>query len=168
MWKPIFNKHKSECKKQVLAFAETKEDADEIEKEYIELARLKYGDKCVNLADGGVNYVHKVGEFKHSPEARAKMSAARKGKPKSEEWKRKMSEAMTGVKHSEEQRRKNSESHKGQIPWNKGLTGIYSEETRKKMSDSAKRRKISEETIEKRRMTRAKRKQNQGQSEQKL
>lgn len=159
MWKPIFNKHKSECKKQVLAFAETKEDADEIEKEYIELARLKYGDKCVNLADGGVNYVHKVGEFKHSPEARAKMSAARKGKPKSEEWKRKMSEAMTGVKHSEERRRKNSECHKGQK---------VSEETRQKISASLKGRKVSEETIEKRRMTRAKRKQNQGQSEQKL
>ncbi len=32
-------------------------------------------------------------------------------------------------------RRKNSESQKGHLPWNKGKTGIYSEETLRKMSE---------------------------------
>ena len=36
--------------------------------------------------------------------------------------------------YSDETRQKMSESSKGQIPWNKGKTGVYSEETRQKMS----------------------------------
>lgn len=39
---------------------------------------------------------------------------------------------------SDETKRKMSESHKGQIPWNKGKTGIYSEETRQKISNAHK------------------------------
>ena len=42
--------------------------------------------------------------------------------------------------------------HKGNIPWNKGKTGIYSEETRKRLSESHKRIFPSEETINKRRL----------------
>ena len=38
-----------------------------------------------------------------------------------------------GRKHSDESKRKISLSHKGQIPWNKGKVGIYSEETLLKM-----------------------------------
>ena len=34
---------------------------------------------------------------------------------------------------------------KGQVPWNKGKTGIYSEETKRKMSLASKGRKLSEE-----------------------
>jgi group I intron endonuclease len=45
-----------------------------------------------------------------------------------------------GVKHSVETRIRVSEGHKGQIPWNKGKTGIYSEETRKKIGDAGKGR----------------------------
>jgi group I intron endonuclease len=59
-------------------------------------------------------------------EQRQKMRLASKGKPKSEEHCQNMRKPK-----SEEHNRKNSESHKGQIPWNKGLkTGPtnYSEE----------------------------------------
>jgi len=55
-----------------------------------------------------------------------------------------------GFKHSEEARKKMSEGHKGkqpwnagkkdlQVAWNKGKTGIYSEETRKKISEATKK-----------------------------
>lgn len=41
-----------------------------------------------------------------------------------------------GKSHTEEAKRKISEFHKGKIPWNKGKTGIYSDETRKKISNA--------------------------------
>ena len=47
---------------------------------------------------------------------------------------------MWGKHMSEESKEKSSESHKGQVAWNKGKKGCYSEETRKKMSEAAKRR----------------------------
>ena len=78
---------------------------------------------------------------------------AKKGEKLSEETKRKISESKKGIpawnkgrkgqtawnkgrKSPEETKRKMSQSKKGQIPWNKGRTGIYSEETKKKMSFS--------------------------------
>jgi hypothetical protein len=38
-----------------------------------------------------------------------------------------------GRKHSDESKRKILLSHRGQIPWNKGKVGVYSEETLLKM-----------------------------------
>ena len=87
-----------------------------------------------------------------------------KGKKPSEETRRKISEKlkgkfsgdkhpMKGKKHSEssiskmieshkniseETRRKISESNKGKIPWNKGKSGIYSDDIRLRMSTSKK------------------------------
>ena len=40
-----------------------------------------------------------------------------------------------GKKFSKELREKLSAAHKGHTPWNKGLKGIYSEETRRKMGE---------------------------------
>lgn len=57
----------------------------------------------------------------------------------SDETKQKISSSLKG-KHtgpqSEETRHKKSLSNKGQIPWNKGKTGLYSPECRKKISES--------------------------------
>ena len=39
---------------------------------------------------------------------------------------------------SKEQNRKNSDGHKGKVPWNKGLRGIYSADSLKKMSERKK------------------------------
>ncbi len=100
---------------------------------------------------------------KQSGEHTRKISEANKGKKRSEEFKRGRSEAMMGNqiakghkrtkehrrklseankgKHpSAEARRKLSESHMGQVPWNKGQTGVYSEETKRKMVAGRKRR----------------------------
>lgn len=57
--------------------------------------------------------------------------------------------ARKGHKHTKETRIKMSQSHKGQIPWNKGKTGIVklSDETKKRISIASKNRKpASEET----------------------
>jgi hypothetical protein len=73
-----------------------------------------------------------------SEEHKKHLSEARKGIPCSEETKKKISEAKMGHLVSEETREKISEGHKGQIPWNKGKTGVYSEETKKKIGEAHK------------------------------
>lgn len=75
-----------------------------------------------------------------------------KGKHQSEESKRKMSESrkklyfegkisppMKGHRHTSEALLKMSNAHKGQIAWNKGKTGIYSEEVKRRISESTKK-----------------------------
>ena len=44
---------------------------------------------------------------------------------------------------TEEHKRNISKAHKGKIPWNKGKIGIYTEETRMKISESLTGRKLS-------------------------
>lgn len=78
-----------------------------------------------------------------SDEAKRKVSEFNKGKKVSNETRRKISEALTGKAKSEEHKRRLSESkrgktHKGHTGWNKGKTGIYSEETKRKMSEARK------------------------------
>ncbi len=65
--------------------------------------------------------------------------------------------AMTKRFSSEEARKKISESCKGKTPWNKGKTGIYSEETLRKNSESNKGKKRSKETRKKMRLSTIKR-----------
>ena len=43
-----------------------------------------------------------------------------------------------GIPHTDESRKKMSESHKGKPAWNKGKHGIYSEDTRRKISEAMK------------------------------
>jgi len=60
---------------------------------------------------------------------------------------------LKGYKHTEESKKKMSMAHKGQIPWNKGKTGIYSKEHREKISEFLRKRIYTEET--KRKMSEA-------------
>lgn len=61
---------------------------------------------------------------------------------------------IKGSKHTKETlekfKKRPQHFHKGQTPWNKGKVGVYSEETRKKISNSLKGKKHSEETKMKR------------------
>ena len=50
-----------------------------------------------------------------------------------------------GRTHSEESKRKISEATIGKVPWNKGKTGVYSEETKGKLSEAHKGKIFSEE-----------------------
>lgn len=87
----------------------------------------------------------------HTEDTRRKISEANKGKQCSDDTRRKMSYANKGENnpffgktHSNEIRKRLSEINKGHIPWNKGKSNIYSEETLQKMRESHKN--ISEET----------------------
>lgn len=64
--------------------------------------------------------LHRVGERnrgrKASVETKAKMSAVRRGKPKTEEHKRKIRESNLGLKRSAETRQRISDSKRGRIP----------------------------------------------------
>lgn len=66
------------------------------------------------------------------------------GKHHSEKTKNKISSANTNP--SEETRIKMSIAKTGYVPWNKGKTGIYSEEHKKKISESKKGKHHTEET----------------------
>ena len=70
---------------------------------------------------------------KFSPEHRRKISEATKGRPAPNKGKPAWNKDKP---HSPEARQK----MEGRIPWNKGRTGVYSDETLQKMSESAKRR----------------------------
>jgi len=43
-----------------------------------------------------------------------------------------------GMKYDSEFRKKLSDAHKGQVPWNKGKTDIYSDDTKRRMSEAKK------------------------------
>lgn len=97
--------------------------------------------------------------IKRSEEYKRKISEANKGHKHTKEWKIKISQRMKGNKHAlgsrgslgykftPEQIKKLSIAHKGQKSWNKGKKGLqvawnkgksFSEESKKKMSDSHK------------------------------
>jgi len=115
----------------------------EREQYYIDTLHPEYNKRLIASSSLGV---------RHSEETRRKLSQALIGKVVSDEARHNMSESQKGKipwnkgkKMSEEINRKNSESHKGQIPWSKGKTGVFSEETLRKMSETRKGRSISEE-----------------------
>lgn len=70
----------------------------------------------------------------------------RKNLSKSSAWKGKPG-PMSGRKHTDSAKQKNAEKHKGKVPINKGITGVYvcTEETRRKLSIAAKGRIMSEQ-----------------------
>ena len=146
-WKNIVNKHGYTV--EILHENISHDECREIE---IDLIR-KYGRKDLgtgslcNLTDGGEGVL---------------------GLIVSDETKRKLSEINKGKKVSDETRRKLSEMNKGEKHPFFGKTGEgnpffgrkHSEETLKKMSESAKGRKHSDETRRKMRETRRKNKEN--------
>jgi len=80
----------------------------------------------------------------NDPEYRERQSNVHKGINKGEKH------PLFGKHHSEAARKKMSDSAKGQPAWNKGKTGIYSEETIQKMRNIKIGKKQSHETIQKR------------------
>lgn len=87
--------------------------------------------------------------YRHTKEAKQKISKALKGRKKEHNpW----NKGLKGI-YSEETKKRMSKSHKGCIPWNKGLKEVYSDETKRKMSEVKRGFKPSEET--KRKMSEA-------------
>jgi len=128
---------------------------------YFLMTNIRNFDDKVDIE--GIKYARK--EFikrmtgrKVSEKTREKIRAARnrqapprpKGFKMSDEQKRKIGEAnkgkrsgkispMKGRTHTKETKEKISKKCKGRIPWNKGKTGVYSEESLMKMSESTKK-----------------------------
>lgn len=97
------------------------------ERHYINLFK-KQQLALVNMTDGGDNPpINTRRGYKISPEASANYSRARLGNKNS-----------LGRKYSEESLKKMSKSHKGEIPWNKGIP--HSEETKRKIGQKSRGR----------------------------
>jgi len=130
---------------------------EDIDQSILDLYEVVYWEFFSQLNFKMLNIRYPGSRGKFSEESKKKLSESKKGsksmfgKKHSEETKKKISEArkknngMRGKKHSEEAKKRISEklkqprpSAKGRIPWNKGLTGIISEETRQKMSNAKK------------------------------
>lgn len=105
---------------------------------------FNYGYNDTKGGGGGKGSKCRLGKT-HTPETRAKLSAARKGRPgnrlgckNSPEHIEKMRQARLGTKLSEETKRKIGEAFRGRSPANKGVP--HTEEAKRKMSEAQKNR----------------------------
>jgi len=119
---------------EVLAECDTRESAGEIEIELIaEHGTFKSGYNSTTGGEWG---------WEVSDDAKAKMSLASKGKPKTAEHAENIAKARTGTKMSEESKAKMSATKLANPT--KGNTGNrHSAETRRKISESVKRAKAT-------------------------
>lgn len=148
--KDYYKKYPKAYIKEILAIAESSDELDQLEKDYIH-PHLHHHE-CLNINEGG-NHCY---DYRISEESRRKLSEAlkgrttwnkglklppshMKGKHHSDETKSKISEKKKGKPSgwkghhpSQEAREKMSLAHKGKSSWNKGKSA--SEETRLKMS----------------------------------
>lgn len=110
------------------------EEAKEKEREFIALYKRKEdGGYLCNITLGGDGVLG----IKHTDEARLKMGAPNKGKTLSDWHKQRISEFQKGKKHSEESKKKMSDSALGERNHRYGVKA--SEETKTKMKQSAHR-----------------------------
>lgn len=110
----------------ILGEYDTNQEALEAEKMFITRYKTnvnRYGDQYgYNLTDGGDGPTG----YRHTDEDKMKMSVALKGR----------SSPNKGKKASTETLVKLSQSHMGQVAWNKGQKGCFTDETKQKMSNS--------------------------------
>ena len=159
LWKAYKKYGIENFKKEIICKnVQYKATIDDMEKFYIKKEREQNPNGCYNIADGGDGGCTNKGKhFKVSEETRTKISEAHKGKHLSEEHKKKISKAIAGMfrqnetkkkisetlkSHSvnEETRRKISEANRG-ISRNKGRKlGPMSDEQKKKISETMKRK----------------------------
>lgn len=114
----------------VLEKVENEEKLIELEQYYIDLMQPEYNIRIRADSNSGIV----LGP--HSKEWREKISLGQKGKTLSEETKSKISRAKIGKKLTMQHRQHIGISCKGNEPWNKGKTGIYSNETRLRIAQA--------------------------------
>lgn len=111
---------------------ETIEEAHLLESELIKKYNSTDDRYGYNMTEGGEGTKGK----KHSKETRRKISRARQNITEEA----RMKYRYLALHRTPEHREKIALSNKGRVPWNKGKNNIYTEETRKKMSESASQR----------------------------
>lgn len=138
-----YNKRPKDFSREILEYGDYN-SCRQKEHEILESSNASENPLYYNRWNGGKYFC-----ISHSEETKSKISAALKGKPKTESFKIKMKKSQskdhiqkraaiqTGKKHSEESKLKMSLSSKGIIPWNKGLTlgpgRKHTEETKEKI-----------------------------------
>jgi hypothetical protein len=128
LWKSIKRHGKDRHKMTILEFASARSAVKELEKALVTHEMLR-DPLCMNLAEGGG-----AGPMRHTEASRKKMSAARKGVPKSEAHRNAISAAhkgKVGHKLSDEARAKVSAALR---------LRVVSDETKKRMSETQKGR----------------------------
>lgn len=148
---------------EVLEWCKTKEELYEAEKKWISKFDAVNSDEFYNIAAGGDGGDTTSGySLKQKEEYKIKLSNSVRNAytpEKRQEHSELMHDVMISMnlKRNDETKKKISDSckkrwedslyrehmsniHKGIEPWHKGRTGVYSEETRKQMSESAKAR----------------------------
>lgn len=128
----------------------TKEEADKIEIELIDI---------YNSTNSKYGYNKDLGGSSHSEETGKKISMSKMGHFVSEETRKKLSVAASGRKHTEEEIRKQSEKQKGRklseetkrkiSESNKGKRKNYTEEGLKRLSEFNKGRPCAQKSLEK-------------------
>lgn len=134
---------KDNFEREKIAIAYSPDELNELENHYIKKHNAVNDKSYYNIVEGGGT----VAGLKHSEHTKKILSAKFSGKNNYFYGKRYIgkSNPFYGKQHSEESRAKMSESHIGEIPWNKGESGIYSDETLKRMSVAKKGIPLSEE-----------------------
>ena len=167
IWKAIQKYGWNNVKKEILLDNLTLEESNNAEINYIVNVYKSFDSKNgYNISYGGKNMPHRE-------ETKKKISEGNKGKIVSEETRNKLSNDRKGKHYSITTEFKkgqhvsvSTEFKKGMIPWNKGkkcpqisekMKGrVISEETKKKISEGNKGKKLSLETIEKMKLTKIK------------
>jgi group I intron endonuclease len=114
---------------------------ENVPEEELDYWEIHYIQELNSVSPSGYNLTYGGEGGRKSEEAKRKIGEGSKGKIISIETRKKISESMKGVNtwmkgtHPSEETIKKK---KGKIPWNKGLTDIYSEESKKKMSEKHK------------------------------
>jgi group I intron endonuclease len=122
----------------IICECETLDELNRKEIEYIS-ANNTLAPNGYNAGKGGDNY-------EKTPETRAKISQANKGRVITDEWRKNMSNARKGRKITEETRQKMQVAQKGRI---------ITEETKQKLRAINLGKKQSQETVDKKRVARA-------------
>lgn len=129
--------------REIVYTATSEEDLNEVEYTLIAEYKAVESGEFYNLVDGGGT----VTGMKHSAETKRGMSERNSGEKNYFYGKRfeGASNPFYGKTHTDETRTKMSDSHAGRSPWNKGKTGIYTEEALLRMSIAKKGIPITEE-----------------------
>ena len=133
----------------------------EVEQKYLDSLRPFDGKNGYNMSEGATNCI--LTGINHWTYGVPTEQQTWFGKKHTEETKNKIRQAqigplnhafgkpsaLKGIPHTDEHIRRNRESHKGQLAWNKGKTGIYSKESLEKMRIAATGRSVSDKVIHK-------------------